>query len=64
MAEQHNQQALAYLAQHQAVSRHQLRQVSEHQAPQEALAQAALEAYLVRRHQLKDSAVSEVHQHQ
>ncbi len=43
---QHQQQALAYLRQHQAVSAHQLRQVSEHQAPQVALAEAALEAHL------------------
>ena len=50
MAEQHNQQHLAYLRQHQAVSRHQLRQVdSEHQAPQVALAEAALEAHLQQR---------------
>ena len=48
---QHQQQALAYLQQDQAVSRHQLRQVSEHQAPQVALAEAALEAYLLNRQQ-------------
>lgn len=42
----YNHQALAYLAQHRAISGHQLRQVSEHQAPQVALAEAALEAHL------------------
>lgn len=63
MAEQHNQQALAYLRQHQAVSQHQLRQVSQHQAPQVALAEAALEAYLVQ-HQHQASGEVLVPQHQ
>ena len=56
MADYNNHQHLAYLQQQQAVSRHQLRQVSEQQAPQEALAQAALEAHLAR-HQLEALAV-------
>ena len=43
MAEQYNQQQLAYLQQYKAVSQHQLRQVSQHQVPQVALAEAALE---------------------
>ena len=47
---QHHQQHLAYLQQHRAVSQHRLRQVDlEHQAPQVALAEAALEAHLQRR---------------
>lgn len=50
MADYNNQQHLAYLRQDQAASRHHLRQVSEEQAPQEALTQAALEAHL-RQHQ-------------
>jgi hypothetical protein len=45
------QQHLALRQQHQAVSQHQLRQVSEHQAPQVALAEAALEAHLSQRQQ-------------
>ena len=43
-------QHLALLRQHQAVSQQRLRQVSEHQAPQVALAEAALEAYLSQQH--------------
>ena len=56
MAEHNNQQALAYLAQHQAVSQHRLRQASEHQVPQVALAEAALEAHLLK-HQREAVAV-------
>ena len=57
------QQHLARLAQLQAASRHQLRQVSEQQASQAALAEAALEAYLVYRlpRQVSEE-VSVVHQ--
>ena len=60
MAESNNQQHLALLQQHQAVSRHQLRQVSERQAPQEALAQAALEAYLQQHQQAALVAVQDL----
>jgi hypothetical protein len=46
---QWHQAAQQHLAlRQQAVSVHHLRQVSEHQAPQVALAEAALEAHLVR----------------
>ena len=64
MAEQQHQhqQVLAYLQQDQATSRHQLRQVSEQQAPQEALAQAALEAHLVRHQQQALAAIQALEQ--
>lgn len=53
-------QHLALLHQHQAVSRHQLRQVSEHQVPQVALAEVALEAYLVQHRVLEQRLLQQV----
>lgn len=55
---QHNQWAAQALALHQqADSEHRLQQVSEQQAPQVALAEAALEAHLNRQQQYRPLVV-------